>query len=149
MPSPVQLSVVHGLPSLHTTGAPVQAPPEHASDVVQRFPSLHGSVLFMCVQPVAGSHSSVVHGFPSPQPSEPVPSHAPAEHVSPVVHALPSSHDAVLFVKTHPLAGLHESVVHGLPSVQAMGIPPPHAPAEHRSPVVHALPSPHVRVLFT
>jgi hypothetical protein len=66
-----------------------------------------------------------------------------------VVQALPSSHAAVLFVKTHPLAGLHESVVHGLPSVQATGVPPPHVPAEQRSPVVHAFPSLHVRVLFT
>jgi hypothetical protein len=41
---------------------------------------------------------SSVQGFPSSQlVAEPL-THKPLEHVSPVVHAFPSSHAAVLFV---------------------------------------------------
>jgi hypothetical protein len=40
-----QLSVVHTLLSLHTTGAPAQTPPEQVSPPVHAFPSEHGAVL--------------------------------------------------------------------------------------------------------
>lgn len=42
----LQSSSVHGLPSSHPTGVPVQVPPEHASPVVHLVPSLQGLVLF-------------------------------------------------------------------------------------------------------
>jgi len=58
----LQVSVVQPSPSLHATGVPpAHAPPEQVSVVVHALPSLHGSVLLVCVQPVAGSHASLVH----------------------------------------------------------------------------------------
>jgi hypothetical protein len=68
--------------------------------------------------------------------------------VSPVVHALPSLHAAVLFVVTQPLAGLHESFVHALPSLQESAAPPTQVPLLHASPVVQALPSLHEPVVL-
>src|SRR5207244_3747241 len=49
---------------------------------------------------------------------------------------------------TQPVAGLHESSVHPLPSSQFGGGPPAHAPPEQTSFVVQALPSLHAAVLF-
>jgi len=69
-------------------------------------------------------------------------------HVSDVVQALPSSHGALLFAWTHPLAGSHESVVQGLPSSQFGGAPPAQVPPPHVSPVVQAFPSSHGALLF-
>jgi hypothetical protein len=42
----------------------------------------------------------------------------PPPHVSPMVHAFPSSQAAVLFVNTQPVAGLQLSDVQTLPSLQ-------------------------------
>jgi len=67
--------------------------------------------------------------------------------VSASVHALPSSQEAVLFAFTQPIAGLHESSVHTLPSLQCGGGPPTHTPDEHVSAVVQALPSSQLTVL--
>jgi hypothetical protein len=64
--------------------------------------------------PVAGLHESLVHGLLSWQMSGAPAWQMPAPQMSPTVHAFPSSQVAVLFVKTHPVAGLHESSVHGL-----------------------------------
>src|SRR5207244_2690981 len=76
------------------------------------------------------------------------PTHNPPEQVSLVVHALPSLHGNVLFVLTHPTAGLQLSSVQPLPSLQLGGAPPAHDPPEQVSFVVHALPSLHGSVLF-
>jgi hypothetical protein len=65
------------------------------------------------VQPVAGLHESVVHTSPSLQLGAAPPWHVPPPQTSFVVHALPSSQAFVLFVCTHPVAGLQVSVVHG------------------------------------
>jgi hypothetical protein len=60
--APVQPSVVQTLLSLQSGPAPpTQMPPAHASSVVQALPSSHGSLLFTCVQPVAGLQPSSVH----------------------------------------------------------------------------------------
>jgi len=65
------------------------------------------------------------------------------------VHALPSLHAAELFAKTHtPSAGLHESSVQPLLSLQIVGNPPTHAPALQVSPNVHASLSLHAAMLF-
>jgi hypothetical protein len=64
--------------------------------------------------PVIGSHAapSSVQTFPSSQLFG-TPTHVPVAHVSPVVHALPSSHAALgSGVKTHPVAEAHEFAVH-------------------------------------
>jgi hypothetical protein len=76
-----------------------------------------------------------------------VPAQTPAEQVSSLVHALPSSHDAVLSLCTHPVAGLQLSSVHGLPSSQLIPVPP-QPPSAQVSFVVHALPSSHGDVLL-
>jgi len=145
-------SSVHGLLSLQFKApAPVwQVPPEHVSPVVQALPSSHAAVLFVKTQPVAGAQVSVVQTLPSLQTSVPVPGRQlPPPHVSPVVQALLSSQAAVLFVKTQPLAGAHESVVHGLLSSQ-FSVPAPawQLPPEQTSPVVQAFPSLQDAVLF-
>src|SRR5438105_665050 len=93
------------------------------------------------MQPVAGTQLSSVHTLPSLQLSVVPPVHVPPEHVSAVVHALPSSHDAVLLVCTQPEAGVHESSVQPLLSLQFGGLLPLHTPAVQTSTVVHALPS--------
>ncbi len=142
-------SVVHTFPSSQLgAGPPTHTPPEQASPVVHALPSLHEPVTFVCAQPVAGTHESAVHTFPSLQFAAAPPTHTPPEQVSAVVHAFPSLHGAVLFACRQPDAGLHESVVHTFPSSQLGAGPPTHAPPEQASPVVHALPSLHGAVLF-
>jgi glyoxylate utilization-related uncharacterized protein len=142
-------SSVQGLLSLQpSAGPPTQDPPLHVSAVVHALPSLQATVLFVCTQPVAGLHESSVHGLLSLQPSAGPPTQDPPLQVSAVVHALPSLQANVLFVCTHPLAGLHESSVQGLLSLQPSAGPPTQDPPEHVSTVVHAFPSLHAAVLF-
>jgi hypothetical protein len=65
-----QLSAVHALPSLQTSGAPLaQEPLWHVSSPLQTLPSLHDEPLdnAVCWQPPTGSQLSVVHGFESLQ----------------------------------------------------------------------------------
>jgi hypothetical protein len=88
----LHVSVVQTLLSSQTTGrAPAQAPPPHASPVVQAFPSSHAFVLFVKTQPAAGVQVSVVHGLLSSQ-TMPVPVQVPPPHTSPVVQTFPSVH---------------------------------------------------------
>ena len=121
-PAASQLSVVHGFPSSQLRGVPSrQMPPRQASFTVQKEPSSHGVVSGTagCMQ-VLPEQTSVVHGFPS------------------------SVHDPVRGVKTQPLTGLHESVVHSLPSLQIRGLPGWQcAAASQVSPTVHWLLSLH------
>ena len=118
----LQPSVVQPLPSSQLTAAPgTHCPPLHVSLWVQALPSSQGSVLFVCVQPLAGLQPSVVHTLPSLQPAAGPGLQAPPAHASPVVQALPSSHDALLLTWTHPVAGLQLSSVQGLPSLQLTG----------------------------
>src|SRR3989442_10728276 len=128
-------------------GPPTHAPPAHVAAVVQTLASSHGAVFAVCTHPVAGLHESVVQTFPSSQLRAGPPAHPPAEQVSFVVHALPSSQGRVFAACTHPTAGAQESVVQTLPSSQASGGPPWHAPFEPVSPVVQAFPSSHAAVL--
>ena len=145
------MSVVQALPSLQTTGVPAwQLPPPQMSPAVQASPSSQAAVLLVCTQPEPGTQESSVHGLLSLQFKAPAPAwQVPPEHVSPVVQALPSSHAAVLFVKTHPVAGTQLSVVQTLLSLQA-SVPAPgwQLPPPQVSPVVQALPSSQATVLF-
>jgi hypothetical protein len=142
---------VHGLLSLQSSAAPAwQLPPEQTSPAVQAFPSLHAAALFACAQPVAGLHASSVQGLLSSQLGVPAPGwQLPPEHTSPVVQAFPSLHTAVLLAWMQPVAGTHESSVHGLLSLQS-SVPAPawQLPPEHTSPVVQAFPSVHATVLL-
>src|SRR5207247_845837 len=96
----------------------------------------------------AGLQESSVHGLPSSQLRAGPPAHAPEEHASFVVQALPSSHDAVLLMWTQPEAGLHESSVQPFPSLQFGAVPPTQEPFAQVSLVVHAFPSSQETVLF-
>jgi len=64
------------------------------------------------------------------------------------VQALSSEQLAVLFACTQPLAGLQESVVQTLPSLQLGAAPPTQVPPEQVSAVVQELPSSQLAVLF-
>jgi hypothetical protein len=115
---------VQALLSSQLTAAPAwHVPPAQVSAVVQAFPSSHAAVLFVWRQPVARSQVSVVHGLLSSQFGPGPLMQDPLLHVSPMVHAFPSSQAAVLFVKTQPVAGLQLSVVQMLPSLQTSVAP--------------------------
>src|SRR5438552_10878388 len=148
-------------------GPPTQGPPAQVSAVVQSSLSSHGELFAVFMQPVAGSHESVVHTLLSSQLRAGPPTQAPPAQVSAVVQALPSlqdrvvgvpahalaaqvsaevqglrsSHGKVLGVFTQPVAGSHVSVVHTLPSLQLGGGPPTQTPPAQVSAVVQALPS--------
>src|SRR5712692_9715361 len=116
-------------------------PPLQVSLLVQASPSLHGAVLLLCTQPVAGLHESSVQTLLSLQLGGDPPTHEPRAQVSLVVQAFPSLHGAVLLVCAHPVAGLHESSVQTLPSSQLGAGPPMQVPPLQVSLVVQALPS--------
>ena len=96
-PTPVvHTSAVHNLPSsqLGAPDPPAHTPPLQPSPNVQGSPSSQVSPLASCVQPVLGLQSSAVHSWPSSQGIA-VPLQMPPAHVSLLVQALLSSHDAV------------------------------------------------------
>jgi hypothetical protein len=115
----------------------VQVPLLHAS-AVQGLSSLQSLEVVQpvqlatgaCVHPCAGSHASAVHESLSLQFGAVPALHAPAWHVSPPLHWLPSLQEApsALLVNVQPLDGLHESLVHGFTSLHVSGVPPAHAP---------------------
>ena len=111
--------------------------------VVHALLSLQGLALFVCTQPLAGLHESLVQTLLSSQLTAVPPLHTPAVHASFVVHALPSSQLPLTGEKTQPLAGLQLSLVQTLLSSQASAAPPVQTPALQVSFVVHALPSLH------
>ena len=78
-------------------------------------------------------HESSVHTLASLQFGAAPGTQAPPLHVSFAVQASPSLQGFVLFVKTHPLAGLQESVVQPLPSLQVSAVPDWHTVATHVS----------------
>jgi hypothetical protein len=128
-----QVSFVHGLLSLQFSGGPPMQRPAwlHVSFVVQALPSVQdrpGTGVF--TQPLAGLHVSSVHVLWSSQFGGGPPTHAPlALHWSFVVQALPSVQTRPgTGVFAQPVAGLHESSVHGLLSLQFGGGPPTHCP---------------------
>src|SRR5437016_5604334 len=92
-------------------------PPSQLSMPSQRLPSEQEvpTATGVCLTPVAGSHESVVQGFPSstagavPATQEPAPL-----HVSAPLHALLSEQEVPAATGTclTPIAGSHESVVH-------------------------------------
>ena len=59
-----QESSVHPLPSSQLMGAPAHSPSAQTSWSVQASPSLHMTLLFVCVQ-TPDVQASVVHPFPS------------------------------------------------------------------------------------
>lgn len=102
---------------------------------MQGSPSSQGPVLFVYTHPLMGLQESVVQTLRSAQLKEPLPTHAPPEHVELVVHAFPSLQGSVLSMWMHPPMP-HESVVHELPSLQPAAT---HEPAQHICAPVQAL----------
>ena len=144
-----QKSSVHTFPSLHTGGGPpTHIPKEQTSFVVQALPSLHGEVLLVKTQPLAGLQVSSVQPFASLQTGGGPPRQTPPEQASPVVHAFPSLQGLVLLMCVQPMVESHPSSVHTFPSSQLGGAPLTHAPPEQTSPVVQAFPSLHGAVLL-
>jgi hypothetical protein len=86
--------------------------------------------------------------LPSSAFSAAPPTQAPAAQESAVVHASPSSQEAVLFVLTAPVAGSQLSSVQMLPSSALSGAPPTQTPPPQVSAVVQASPSSQAAVLF-
>jgi len=141
-----------------------QAPPLHVSPTVQGFPSLQGSVLLLCPQPVAGLQESVVQTLLSsqergswaqnPEPTQEstvqalpssqligVPMHTPLRHTSPVVHGIWSSQGSAPVARWMQAPVPQESSVQGLPSSQLIGVPGWQMPLLQVSPTVHGLKS--------
>src|SRR5438067_2470862 len=86
-------------------GPPTQVPPAQVSAVVQSSLSSHGGLFAVFMQPVAGSHESVVHTLPSTQLGGGPPTQTPPAQVSAVVQALPSLQGSVFGVPpTHAAA---------------------------------------------
>jgi len=110
-----QLSTVHGLLSLQTTGSPTHTPvAAQRSLVVQALLSLQGLPTWLgsgSQVPLAGLHLRHWPQFLT-GPGRQV----PFWHVSPSVHGLPSSHGVpVSLLTTHlPVAGSHTLVSHRL-----------------------------------
>src|SRR2546428_395262 len=103
-------------------------PPEQTLFVVHALPVLHGAVLLVWAQPVAGLQVSVVQRLWSSQLGAAPPSQLPPAQVSLVVQAFPSLQEAVLLVWVQPVAGLQVSLVQTLPSSQLGAAPPTQLP---------------------
>lgn len=116
LPALQKSPTVHALPSVQvvpTNSVKMHLPAASHASLVQTLLSLHG---------VAGP------GL-----------HLPSLQASPTVQLLPSLHTPpVAGVNTHdPVLPSHLSVVHGVLSLHATGMPPPHRPLVHFSPLVH------------
>jgi len=137
-----QESLVHRLPSSQLGAAPpMHMPALQTSLVVQALPSSQAKRLAVLVQPLIGSHESVVQTLPSSQLGGGPPTQVPAAQVSAEVQGFPSSQAVPLGTLKQPVAGLHASSVQRLPSLQSGGSPPVQTPEEHMSPMVQASPS--------
>ena len=148
-PTLAQASSVQGLPSSQPmAGPPTQAPSLQASPKVQALPSSQPAFVAMCLQPLVLLQSSSVQLLPSSHAAEDAPLHAPALHVSPNVHASPSSHGAALGECWQPPVLSQVSSVHGLSSSQLTALAT-HCPAWQTSPAVQASPSSQAAELAT
>ena len=145
----LQVSLVHGLPSLQVTAAPpAHAPVLQASPPVQALASSQVAPLLAKAQPVAALQLSLVHGLLSLHAWAGPGLHAPLAQASLLVHTLPSLQAALLLTLAQPLAGLQLSLVQALPSLHTTLAPAAHLPSAHLSPLVQALPSSQARVLL-
>ena len=139
---------MQALPSLQLTlGPPLHPPPLHLSLLVHALPSLQLFELFENTHPFEALHESLVHPLPSLQDRAAPPLQPPPLHLSFFVQALPSSQPFELLENTHPLPGLHESLVHPFPSLQETAAPAKQLPPAHWSFCVQALPSVHTESL--
>ncbi len=132
-------SVVQTLPSSQTLAAPPkQAPFLQVSLPVHTLPSSQPAAFLTKTQPLTGSQASSVHGLPSLHTTALPALHSPAPHTSAWVQALLSSQGNRLATFLHPWPGSHVSVVQGLLSSQAGGMPGAQTDALQTSPLVQA-----------
>ena len=135
-------SSVQGSPSLHTTGAPVQALALQTSPLVHGLASLREAPSGAAVNlqlPVLASQASRVQGLPSVHTLA-VPAAQPVPlQTSPAVQALPSSQGLPPIPVNAHAPTLQVSAVQALASSQAGSVPALHTPARHASPTVHVL----------
>src|SRR5262249_10595738 len=142
-----QLSVVHGLSSVHVSGVPpTQCCPRHVSSPLHTLPSPQNAPSF---SGVPGLHfwfwqvSCPLHGLPSSH-VVPVGGGLPGEHTPPwqvscplhgswSPHLLPSTFETW----RQPASLLHESTVHSLWSSQSGFVPPRQMPARQVSAPLH------------
>ncbi len=103
--------------------------------------------------PVVPQKSPAVQKLPSvhaPPPLPGVPPQMPTLQTSLTVQSFLSEHvvpSVKLLAKQLPVAGSHESAVHGLPSSHTLAVPGLHTLAAQMSPVVHAFLSLQPKVL--
>jgi hypothetical protein len=144
----LQLSVVQTLPSLQLSAVPApQTPLWQVSAPLQTLPSRQGVPLATAVleQPKTALQESVVQTLPSLQVRGVPAVQTPAWQVSAPLQTLPSA-QAVPFktgVLEQPVAGLQESVVQTLPSLQLSGVPAVQVPLWQVSTPSQASPSLH------
>jgi hypothetical protein len=146
----LQKSSVQEFPSSQSwaeVSTPAHEPAAQTSSVVQALPSSQAVVLSVLEQPVALLQTSSVQPFPSLQSGAAPPTQTPAEQVSDVVQASPSSQATATLVFSQPWAVSQVSAVQTLPSSQSGAAPPTQLPAEQVSLVVQALPSLQAAVL--
>jgi hypothetical protein len=148
-----QVSVVHGLLSLHgVPDAGTHNPDRHVAEP-QRLPSVHAvpSARLLCWQPATGSQESVVHALPSSQLGGVPGVHPPDWQVSKPLQTLPSLQPVPFgaAVCWQPFTGSHESTVHGEVSVQFRLVPGWQMPDWQTSMPSHRLPSLHEAPLVT
>ncbi len=140
----LQVSVVHSTPSSQPSALPaVQAPAWQLSATVHTLPSASQPVPLVTGAkthaPVEVLQLSDVQLLPSLQVIALPALHAPPVHTSPIVHALPSLHVALLSTWTQPVTGLQLSSVHGLPSSHASAPAATQLVPTHASLGVHTL----------
>jgi hypothetical protein len=126
-------SAVHALLSLQVSGVPeVHVPLWQVSSPLHTLPSVQDEPFATGVlaQPVAALQESAVQALPSSQLSGVPAVQVPLWHVSAPLQRLESEQDVPLAtgVLTQPVAGLQESVVQTLLSLQSGGVPGLHVP---------------------
>ena len=144
-----QVSVVHGLPSPHTSATTIAVPLHllfwQVSPLVHAFLSSQGEFAASCLQPLMASQVSKVQPFLSSQ-STGVPMQLPSVHASALVHAVPSLQEVPANFRTSlhcPLLDSHDHVAHAVLSAQTLTVPDLHSPPAQESPTVHSVPSEH------
>jgi len=147
-------SMVQAFPSLQLGAVPgLHVPDWQVSEPLHWSPSLQDAPFarLLCLQPVTASHVSAVQGLPSSQLSGVPARQAPPWHTSAPLQTVLSAQDAPLTIGLwkQPVVALHESVVHGLPSLQSIGSPGLHWPAWQVSMPLHTLASGHGVLLVT
>ena len=150
----LQVSVVHGLPSLQLSAVPaVQNPDWQLSVPSHTSASAHGVPLGTgaAVQPSTGLQLSVVHTLPSLQLSAVPAVQVPLWQVSAPLQTLASLHGVPFAteVVVQPKRGSQLSVVQGLLSLQSRAVPAVQVPLWQVSAPLHTLPSLHEVPLST